>query len=185
MSVQGGFDTEHARERAEKALSYSEPGNNMAALARDVLELGRRAEQAEQDLKRALTAAETGVAALTICTTGWQLSEERVAGLRAQLEGGAGLIATERQRQIDVEGWTPDHDDGQARDEIARAAAQYAIPTYLRGVSLWPWGSEWWKPTPSDRVKELVKAGALIAAEIDRLQRLAGRGVRGPGHETR
>jgi hypothetical protein len=32
-----------------------------------------------------------------------------------------------------------------------------------------PWGESWWKPTPEDRVRELVKAGALIAAEIDRL----------------
>jgi hypothetical protein len=29
----------------------------------------------------------------------------------------------------------------------------------------------WWKPTPSDRIRELTKAGALIAAEIDRLKR--------------
>jgi len=34
---------------------------------------------------------------------------------------------------------------------------------------IWPWEKSWWKPTPNDRVKELVKAGALIAAEIDRL----------------
>jgi len=35
--------------------------------------------------------------------------------------------------------------------------------------NLWPWGKEWWKP--SDRRRDLVKAGALIAAEIDRLDR--------------
>jgi hypothetical protein len=28
-----------------------------------------------------------------------------------------------------------------------------------------------WKPSPDDRFRELVKAGALIAAEIDRLLR--------------
>jgi len=33
-----------------------------------------------------------------------------------------------------------------------------------------------WKPTPDDRVRELVKAGALIAAEIDRLNYRAGEG---------
>jgi len=33
----------------------------------------------------------------------------------------------------------------------------------------WPFGSIYWKPKPHDRVKELSKAGALIAAEIDRL----------------
>ena len=35
---------------------------------------------------------------------------------------------------------------------------------------IWPWNLIWWKPTPNDRIRELVKAGALIAAEIDRLQ---------------
>ena len=33
------------------------------------------------------------------------------------------------------------------------------------------WEQKWWKPTPNDRVRELTKAGALIAAEIDRLTR--------------
>jgi hypothetical protein len=36
---------------------------------------------------------------------------------------------------------------------------------------LWPFAPERWKPSPSNRIRELVKAGALIAAEIDRLQR--------------
>ena len=34
---------------------------------------------------------------------------------------------------------------------------------------MWPWNGSYWKPTPDDRIKELTKAGALIAAEIDRL----------------
>lgn len=37
---------------------------------------------------------------------------------------------------------------------------------------MWPFSQEWWKPTPDDRIRELAKAGALIAAEIDRLQRM-------------
>jgi len=60
----------------------------------------------------------------------------------------------------------------------ARAAACYALPDDEREMTggllpapyLWPWDSTWWKPTPEDRVKELVKAGALITAEIDRIQ---------------
>jgi hypothetical protein len=35
----------------------------------------------------------------------------------------------------------------------------------------WPWAEKWWKPS-EDQVRNLVKAGALIAAEIDRIQRL-------------
>ncbi len=90
---------------------------------------------------------------------------------------GAELIAAERQRQIDVEGWTPEHDDKHHQGEMADAAACYALRSYepVRGdekpKSMWPWAPEWWKPS-DDPVRNLVKAGALIAAEIDRLQRL-------------
>ena len=98
---------------------------------------------------------------------------------------GAELIAAERQRQIDVEGWTPEHDDSHADDgALAKAAAVYATPADHRATTyhveqgesytlptLWPWARVYYKPTPDDRVRELVKAGALIAAEIDRLQR--------------
>jgi hypothetical protein len=35
---------------------------------------------------------------------------------------------------------------------------------------MWPWEASWWKPSQTDRIKELAKAGALIAAEIDRLK---------------
>ena len=38
--------------------------------------------------------------------------------------------------------------------------------------TLWPWALSQWKPTPDDRIRELTKAGALIAAEIDRLTEL-------------
>lgn len=95
---------------------------------------------------------------------------------------GCQLIAQERKRQIEVEEWTTEHDDSHDEGELAKAAACYALPPGRRDciVSgsigdcldlLWPWDDEWWKPTPDDRIRELVKAGALIAAEIDRLQR--------------
>lgn len=90
---------------------------------------------------------------------------------------GLELIAEERQRQIDSEGWTYQHDDGHHDGELARAAACYAIPKFWRSCAvlsvLWPWRDTWWKPTPDDRIRELVKAGALIVAEIDRLHRRA------------
>jgi len=94
---------------------------------------------------------------------------------------GATLIAIERARQCIEEGWTPQHDDGHTAGELAKAAACYATPpdarTDVYGF-LWPetWDAPtWWKPTPDDRIRELVKAGALIAAEIDRLRRLAAK----------
>lgn len=91
-----------------------------------------------------------------------------------QNQTGADLIAAERQRQIDVEGWTPEHDATHRNDDLALAAVCYAMPEHVRGpgddiLRAWPWPAHFWNPTPDDRVRELTKAGALIAAEIDRL----------------
>lgn len=86
---------------------------------------------------------------------------------------GIELIAAERKRQIEVEGWTAEH-DAENPGELALAAACYATPAEYRDYemhhtapTLWPWESRWWKP--GDRIRELSKAGALIAAELDRL----------------
>lgn len=97
---------------------------------------------------------------------------------------GIELIAAERQRQIDGEGWTLEHDDKQAYGALAKAGVSYAslavaqLGGRVRALALgachiwrWPWSSEWWKPS-NDPIRNLVKAGALIAAEIDRLQRI-------------
>lgn len=85
-------------------------------------------------------------------------------------------IAKERQRQRDIEGWTVAHDDGHDAGEMASAAACYALSaTGIRGddgamLRFWPWDDHWWKPT--NRRRDLIKAGALIVAEIERLDRL-------------
>lgn len=91
---------------------------------------------------------------------------------------GAELIAAERQRQIEVEGWLPSHDDSHTKGELAKAAICYAEFSYTWcGRFTWPWDASWWKPNNKSTVANLVKAGALIAAEIDRMQR-AARSVR-------
>lgn len=100
---------------------------------------------------------------------------------------GAELIERERLRQVKSEGYMAWHDDQHAHGELALAGALYALDDDRRAyIALaidsfddpplrtpvdWPWEDEAWKPTPDDRVRELVKAGALIAAEIDRLLR--------------
>ncbi len=91
------------------------------------------------------------------------------------------LIRQERERQVSEEGWISEHDDEHGGGALAMAAACYAMPGTERWRQLhetqgvtpngWPWRDDWWKPTPNDRIRELVKAGALIVAEIDRLQR--------------
>lgn len=83
------------------------------------------------------------------------------------------LIAMERERQRRGEGYSLRHDDDHCNDELARAAAVYAMPDDLRNEGMYP--NCWtFKPSPDDRIRELVKAGALIVAEIERLQRAGG-----------
>lgn len=114
---------------------------------------------------------------------------------------GVMLIEAERSRQVTEEGWDPGHDDEHEDGSLALAAVCYATPVRLferderdSAVSFqdpWPesWDRDWDKravygdddelPDPStytdsERLDLLVKAGALIAAEIDRLTRKAG-----------
>lgn len=96
---------------------------------------------------------------------------------------GIERITAERQRHIEKEDWTSEHDDNHIRGELSAAAACYAdiaaiqesnmMRKYPDGKPLrWPWEEKWWKPS-DDPIRNLEKAGALIAAEIDRLEREA------------
>lgn len=89
--------------------------------------------------------------------------------------GGAAAVAAERRRQIEVEGWTPEHDDQHRDGEMAAAAACYCQPRHPAHYQIppagWPWDRDWWKPKTAR--ENLVRAGALIAAEIERLDRAA------------
>lgn len=103
---------------------------------------------------------------------------EKVAELQQRLQQSAlADVMTERQRQIDAEGWTPQHDDEHTGGEIADAAACYArlgSGWSVWGVlRWWPWEKDWLKP--SEPRRSLVKAGALILAEIERLDRAAAK----------
>lgn len=98
--------------------------------------------------------------------------------------GGAFLIATERSRQIDVEGFSAEHDAEHPGAELASAAIAYAIHAWWEMSETttgwtramvdemvleqwWPWDATEWKPD-DDPQANLIKAGALLAAEIDR-----------------
>lgn len=88
---------------------------------------------------------------------------------------GEELISQERERQITQEGWTPKHDDEHVDGELLDAAYCYLysedVNCYESGIPFgWPWEPRSWKPS-EDIIINLVKAGALIAAEIDRLKR--------------
>ena len=100
-----------------------------------------------------------------------------------KMKTGIELIAEERQRQV-KENYLEKFDSGLHKEQLAYLAACYTIPAAARGISagingmsnilqqLLPPPISMWKPTPEDRIKELQKAGALIAAEIDRLNRI-------------
>jgi hypothetical protein len=96
-----------------------------------------------------------------------------VEALRGQVPPQAAVdVLAERQRQIEKEGWTALHDDSHedsfALSKAAACYARYAGEGYFKPAE-WPWSLEWWKPTTPRR--DLVKAGALILAEIERLDR--------------
>lgn len=92
-------------------------------------------------------------------------------------------VLFERSRQIDVEGWTATHDDNNNdHGALAAAACAYAMyacdelhpqskesGSFNRPPAMWPFDPSWWKP--QDPRRALVKAGALILAEIERLDR--------------
>lgn len=97
-------------------------------------------------------------------------------------------VLAERMRQISCEGWSAERDDKYKSGELAGAAACYAqhvnerswiIGTYIEDYYAsaaapdgWPWDDAWWKPTTPRR--DLIKAGALILAEMERLDRACG-----------
>ncbi|EOV6195438.1 ead/Ea22-like family protein [Klebsiella quasipneumoniae] len=102
--------------------------------------------------------------------------QARIAELESRtVTAAAADVLAERQRQVTAEGWTAERDDGYQNSELADAAACYAIHAHNQGFSTpahWPWSQDWWKQTSPRR--DLVKAGALILAEIERLDRAAG-----------
>ncbi|EIG6597879.1 ead/Ea22-like family protein [Salmonella enterica] len=108
-------------------------------------------------------------------------AEKRIAELDARAFNPAILdVVAERQRQQSAEGWAPEHDDQYGKSQLLWASSCYMLNTiqpFNRIPMDWPWDSSWWKPTNPRR--DLVKSGALIIAEIERIDRADGIGVKG------
>jgi hypothetical protein len=107
------------------------------------------------------------------------MTEPTLANLY-KIDAVAHELISERVRQIMEEGRAPAHDDDQDNGQLAKAAVSYAeVSTWrdeVRAMVIpfsWPWPTSWWKP--KDRRRDLVRAGALIIAEIERLDRAASR----------
>jgi len=99
------------------------------------------------------------------------------------MESGIEVITKERKRQIEKEGYTSLNDQEYQEGELANAAAYYALTDELidfmdqnwgndMHLHIWPFDLNSIKKTPKDRIRELAKAGALIAAEIDRINNI-------------
>lgn len=86
-------------------------------------------------------------------------------------------VIAERERQVAIEGWAPAHDDTYRAGELPAAAVCYALHgAPQQGCpQQWPFAAEWWKPGEPRR--NLVKAAALLIAEIERLDRAEKRRV--------
>ena len=113
---------------------------------------------------------------------------QRIAELESRtVTAAAADVLAERQRQVTAELWSFKHDDQYKNTELAFAASCYAFHAAAASWDLeddgipydshpvpkqWPWDPSWWKPT--DARRDLVKAGALILAEIERIDRAAG-----------
>ncbi|KPR55654.1 hypothetical protein AN672_10470 [Citrobacter freundii] len=78
-------------------------------------------------------------------------------------------VLAERQRQTSVKGYTTQQDDTYIEGELAAAAISYIEP--LAAEEYWPadWHDDSFKP--SDYRRNLVKACALLIAEIERIDR--------------
>jgi hypothetical protein len=103
---------------------------------------------------------------------------EHVTDITHPPSRGVEHIERERLRQIVLEGFSYGYDlEKNNKEQLGNAAACYALSTETRsnllslgtGRLLWPWGAKLFKPCPKNRIHELEKAGALCAAEIDRL----------------
>ncbi|WP_425327891.1 hypothetical protein [Pseudomonas nitroreducens] len=111
-----------------------------------------------------------------------RLRRERDQALAEQLPQAWLDVHAERRRQVEEEAFDPSHDDMATRGQLARAAGCYALHTggvgtkWPEGIGngcalFWPWDKGWWKPkTPRET---LIRAGALIFAELERLDRAA------------
>lgn len=87
---------------------------------------------------------------------------------------GVERIAAARQKQLEVKGYTLERDRQYTRGELVYAAMAYAGENIeMDGIFMWPWDPQYWEPAEEDPIRNLERAGALIAAEIDRLQGLS------------
>ncbi|HLD89410.1 MAG TPA: hypothetical protein VI911_00060 [Patescibacteria group bacterium] len=87
------------------------------------------------------------------------------------MKTGIELIAIERQEQIEKHGFDKDHDEEMINGELIDAAV-YLLTGEINYLPK-SWDEKWhlkFRSKFSNEIESLKVAGALIAAEIDRIQ---------------
>lgn len=172
-------------ERTAQRIAESEQNNAQLLRERD------SAQAALSDMYTAVTGQSPewnndsdytdAIAEVEVACTLWRaVSDDPVKFRRllAELENivstdAAADVISERLRQLTVEGRTAEQDDHYSNLELRNAAVCYICPSLAE--SHWPWADKYWKPTSARR--NLEKAGALILAEMERLDRQKHNGI--------
>ncbi|MDP5672402.1 hypothetical protein P3771_29565 [Pseudomonas aeruginosa] len=160
-------------EKQEPVAWMHDQPNRVDVIHRDVKELLQRVPGSNRGIHRPLDVSEH----YTIPLYAAPVAQAQHSVPRAWLD-----VQAERRRQVEAEGWTPEHDDAHSHGEMAQAAGCYALhaggigtdwPGGIRNGSalFWPWDEEWWKPKSAR--ENIVRACALGLAEIERLDRAA------------
>ncbi|AAT38396.1 gp37 [Burkholderia phage BcepC6B] len=157
---------------------YGPVGSGKSALCGEIeilcRALGVTAHWKNGDEEKRLTHADW-TSALEMYKPHVEITERIERDTAPVLTDAARDVLAERRRQVDVEGFTPEHDDQYGDGALSAAAGSYALHAFDRRADLtpawWPWVRAWWKPgTPRQM---LVKAGALILAAIEQIDRRA------------
>lgn len=143
---------------------------------------GRSAETAEECARLTKMSTIRDIIIPTLCVSVGILVAQPLLDLVPYPTRPTDAYAAERRRQIEVEGFSAEHDDRYLNNELLSAAACYVAqaetldaaenPAAYRDDAapiIWPWNTRWWKP--KDPRRDLVRAAALIVAEIERLDR--------------
>ena len=112
--------------------------------------------------------------------------ENFIGYLESYQTKGVVEISKERKRQVEKEGWDSEHDDTHTDMSLSLAGASYILDVAYNhadihqswrkkykeySVDIFPFDEKWFKATPDNPIRQLVKSGALICAEIDRIYR--------------
>lgn len=174
------FKYEHAQTVAAKAMQVKDKASSKLTAAIKAQADGRVVEALRARAAWLRHGSQVEDATANVVAAAAELLETLKAGGFDLGKGppwseGIDAIATERHRQVTEEGWSAEHDAQHDGGQMTIAAACYAVHgTDAKVVSPhsddgWPWSSELDKRSKHDRVKQLAIAGALIAAEIDRV----------------